>query len=144
MIYQEAVDEIFGRFADAWEDTGFTVIYPDRPLTPSQSALIAGTSTDGLQPWARLTIRAADRERNTIGQLMYTTSGVLIVEIYTPTGDGHRQAYTLGKIVQDAFELHNVSSYRVWYREVEMSEAGSEGVWSRLNVTVFWEAQELK
>lgn len=145
MTHQEIVDELLTRFADAWEDTGFFAVYPDRPLTTAQSNFIAGTNSTALAPWARLTLRTADRERVTIGQRMYNTSGVLMIEIYTPTGDGHRQAYALAKIVQDAFETDNVSSNHVWIRDVEgPSEQGSEGLWSKVNITVFWEAEELK
>jgi hypothetical protein len=147
LTQQQIVDEILQRFANVWDDTGHTVIYPDRALTKEQTDLIAGTGGVELAPWARLTLRTASRNQRTLGGpggRIYTTDGILFVEIYTPTGDGHQQAYELATIVRDAYEIVNDSSYHVWYRSINISEQGSEGLWSRLNITVEWEAQELK
>ncbi len=50
--YSQARDEILGTFWDAWEPTGHTVIWPDKP----------GDKPSGAEPFARVTIRHATGE----------------------------------------------------------------------------------
>lgn len=147
MTQQDAVNEILERFATAWAVTNFQVIYPDVALTPLQVALIDGKDESILEPWARITIRTASRSQGAFGSggdaRRWDEVGVLLVEIYTPTGSGFQQARTLGKIVQDAFE--GVSTPNgVWFSEGSFSPNGSEGVWSRITYSVKWEFHEYR
>ena len=68
--------------------------------------------------------------------------GIAFVEVFTPTGDGLTTAYTLAETVRNAFEGINSSS--IFYRNIEIQENGSEGMWSRLNVLIPWQAEERK
>ncbi len=138
---QEAVDEILARFNTVWGPTTYPVVWPDVPITSDLQKMIDGADGVDLSPYARVTVRSNTRKQKTLGQStrLYTSAGVLFIEIFTPTGDGMVAAYDLAEDLREAFETPNLSSYHVWYREVRLAENGSEGLWSRLTLTAEWE-----
>ncbi len=139
---QEAVDEILARFNSVWSLTGFQVVWPDVPITSDLQKMIDGSDGIELAPYARVTIRSNTRKQKTMGQgtKLYTSNGVVFIEVFVPTGDGLVQAYALAEDIREAFEVPNLSSYHVWYRDgARIAENGSEGLWSRLTVTAEWE-----
>lgn len=147
LTQQQAVDEILNRFNTVWSTTGWKVAWPDVPLDPVLQKMIAGDDGVELEPWARITVRTNLRNQRTFGSFgnrIYTTQGVLFVEIFTPTGSGMTESYALAELVRDAFEQPAENRLGVWHRECRISENGSEGLWSRLTVTAEWECEQLK
>lgn len=148
MSHLTTVSSILKRFTDAWTPTGFPIAYTDVPISNDLAAMIQGESGAlPLEPWARATVRTAERKQGSFGSggdsRRWDEFGVAIFEIYSPTGQGLKQAYQLAEIIQNAFE--GVSELNgIWYRSTFVSEAGSEGVFSRLNVTTTWESQEYR
>lgn len=147
MNKQEIVDEICERAYNAWQPTGYQMIFPDVALTPFQTALIDGKDDNELEPWARVTIRTANREQTAFGAgndaRKFSETGVVMIEIYTPTGTGLKQAYQLGEIIKAAYEGISTPN-SLWYRSCSVTEGGAEGVWSRLIFTATWENNEYK
>lgn len=144
---QQAVDEILDRFLSVWGPTSFPVVWQDVPITPSLQQMIDGADGVPLSPYARVTIRSNRREQTTIGQQgnrKFEGMGILFVEIFTPTGDGFVSARALADMVTSAFETPNLSSYHTWYGSVQANENGSEGLWSRITVTVPWTYEQVK
>lgn len=148
MTPQEAVNEILERFNDLWTPTTYPIVWQDVAITPALQKMIDGADGVPLTPYARVTVRSNFRRQETLGQegnRRFRGFGVLFVEIFTPTGDGYKAARELEAIVRNAYETPSLSSYRVWYvPNVQSREAGSEGLWSRINVTVEWEYEETK
>ncbi len=143
---QQSVDEILGRFLTAWTTFGHPVVWQDVPITSALQKMIDGADGVVLTPYARVTVRSNQRKQLTMGQntRKFMGNGVLFVEIFTPTGDGLVKARVLATAVRDAFETPNISSYHTWYGQCRTQENGSEGLWSRVTVTVEWEYEEIK
>lgn len=149
LTQQQTVDEILTRFKSIWDTTAYpnNVAWPDVPIAPALQQMIAGTEGVELEPWVRITVRSNQRRQRAFGSTesrLYTTNGVLFVEVFTPTGDGNTQAYELAELVRDGFETPNVSNYHVWFREARLAENGGEGLWSRITVTIEWESEQRK
>lgn len=154
MTQQEIVNEILDRFLAVWTTIGpgtYPVAWPDKPLLPAEKAMIDGVDASGtgvaLTPWARVTIRTNLRKQRTLGGVgsrIYTTQGILFVEVFTPTGDGNVTSYQIAESIRDEFERPNVASNHVWFRESRLTENGVEGLWSRTTVTSEWEAEQVK
>lgn len=149
MSHLTTVSSILSRFTTAWATTGFPIAYTDVPISDELAAMIQGESGGlPLQPWARATIRTANRKQKSFGAgtgdaRMFEESGVAFFEVYCPTGQGLKQSYQLCEIVKNAFE--GVSELNgVWYRDPYISEAGTEGVFSHTNVIVEWVSQEFR
>lgn len=144
---QQAVDEMLTLFQTAWDTTGHQVIYPDVPLSEYQQKLIDGADGVDIEPWARITVRHGRRRQRTFGHSansrLYDSMGVVFIEVYTPMGTGLTQAYTLAELVRNAFEGISTPN-GVWFRDVQIRESGSEGLWSSLQVTAEFEYQERK
>jgi hypothetical protein len=148
MTPQEAVDEILERFNDIWTPTTFPVVWQDVATTPALQKMIDGADGVPLTPYARVTVRSNFRRQESYGQIgnrKFRGFGILFVEIFTPTGDGMKQARELEAIVRNAYEDVDLSTFHVRYKpNVQSREQGSEGLWSRLNVTVEWEYEDRK
>jgi hypothetical protein len=134
-----AVDEMLTLFKDVWDDTGHEVMYADVPLTQAQLTLIES----GNAPWARVSVKHNLRSQKTIGARLFDNLGIVIVEVYTPKGDGLTTARSLGTLVRNAFE--GVSTPNgVWFRNTRVNEIGPDGHWSRVNVITEFEYDEVR
>jgi hypothetical protein len=151
LTLQETYDEILSRFKAVWDTVPggpFEVAWPDVPLSAALQQYITGEleSTTPIQTWARVTIRANQRDQKTLGgpgNRLYTRNGILFVEIFTPTGDGTVAATELAELVEDAFESI-AFNYSVWYPKTKIQPNGIEGLWSRTTVTIQWESEQIK
>jgi hypothetical protein len=145
---QESVDEILERFSSVWTNTGFPVVWQDVPITSDLQKMIDGADGVVITPYARITVRSNRRRQVTLGNQgsrKFEGNGVIFIEIFTPTGDGLVTTRALAKLVSDAYETPNISSYHTWYTgDVQVRENGSEGLWSRITVTVEWTYEERK
>lgn len=120
------------------------VVFEDVPLTPTQQAIIEGTSTP-VKPWARLNVKDNLRSQETlggVGQRRFDNAGIVIVELYTPSGDGKKLADSLGTLVRNAYENINIGS--LWFRNARTVPVGPDGAWYHSNVIAEFEWQEVK
>jgi hypothetical protein len=89
--------EIFELLTAAWQPTGLTLIYPNMPGNPPQTA----------SAWARVTIRPlAGRQvslTNQHHQQRWESRGQVDVQIMSPGGSGSAQPAALVQVVLGAF-----------------------------------------
>jgi hypothetical protein len=136
MTFEEAVDDIQAMLTTAWSATGHMIFYES----------VREQREDDNTAWAASVIRHAGGSQRTIGGLGYrqfARTGVLIVQIFTPIGNGLQESYQLAKVVTDAFEGKS-SPLGVWFRKVAIREVGKDGMFQQLNVTVEFEYNEVK
>jgi hypothetical protein len=135
--FTEARDDILTLFKTAWDTTGYTVVYDDLP----------GDIPDTSTPWARVTVRHQTGRQQTlvndVGQRKFLREGVIIIQIFIPSGEGLSLIDSLAKIVADAFEGKSTTS-GVWFRNVRLNEIGADGNWFNANVLIDFEYNELK
>jgi hypothetical protein len=142
LTMQQAVDAMLTLFEAAWDTTGHEAIYVDVPLTTAQEAVIK----TGNAPWARVTVKHNVRTQQTLGSQgnrLFDNIGLIIVEVYTPKGDGLTTARSLSTIARDAFE--GVSTPNgVWFRNTRVNEIGPEGHWYHTNVIAEFSYDEIR
>lgn len=151
LTLQETYDEVLGKFKEVWDTVPggpYLTAWPDVPLDPLLQQYITGEleATTPIQTWARVSIRANDRDQKTLGgpgNRLYRRNGILFVEIFTPTGDGTVLGTELAEMVEDAYEDVAFRSF-VWYPKTKIMPNGVEGLWSRNTVTIQWESEQRK
>lgn len=125
-------------FKTAWDATGFPALYENVPGEPPK------TQT----PWARIVLRHSGGGQGSLsgalGQQRWDRNGVLIVQVFVPNGEGLSQAYSLAKIVLDAYEGVSSPLRGVWFRNARINEVGSDGEWFQVNVLVDFVYEEIK
>jgi hypothetical protein len=137
LTYQQARDEIFEVFKQAWDTTGYEVHYEDVRKQRSKDE----------EPWAVVTLKHAAGFQSTlsgsVGNKTFTRLGFVTIQIFTPNGKGLQEAYDLAKVVSDAFEGVSTSG-GVWFRNVRLNEIGRDGEFFQLNVVVEFRYDEIK
>ena len=135
----EARDEMLGLVRDAaagldvyvvWENTAF-----ERP------------EDDPVTPWIRAGVQHATRQQSSLagstGVRIYTSTGILTVEVNTPPNDGYELADELAETFRNAFEGVSTSN-GVWFRNVRTSEVGLVGGWWRTDVLADFTYDEVR
>lgn len=133
--YQDAIRQILSVIDAAWAPTGHVINYPGKT-----EAVPSGSS-----PWARVTVRHTKSEQRSIpraGQI-YTGNGILIVQVFTPLGDGISSTLkaNLVKIVQNALRGQDTPG-GLFFMEVTPEEVGQSGHWYQTNVSARWQYDE--
>jgi hypothetical protein len=123
MTRDEAYDMIMGHVAAALPP-GIPALWPDTP-----QSIPAGAQ------WVRPVIRHATGGQASLGNAMgarrFNHGGVLIVQLFTPVGDGMTDANTLAQAFLTYFEA--VRSSQVWYRNIRAMEIGKDGAAEQVN-----------
>lgn len=127
--FEVAMDEILGVFKTAWDTTGFVALYEN----------IAEAIPTTQVSWARATLRNSTGRQATLSGAnaaqRYRREGFLTVQIFIPIGEGLPQAYSLSKVVTDAFQGTTTAS-EVWFRNIRVNEIGPDGEWFQTNVII--------
>lgn len=79
----------------------YPVSFPGVPFTPPNNA-----------PWLQVVVRFGDNDYATIAAPssgMNRQSGVLVVNVFTPQGQGSAANYTIAERVKDLFDRQNLS-----------------------------------
>lgn len=127
MTPDQARDEMFAVFKAAWDTTALAVTYTDVP----------GSVPQAEEGWARLVLRHATGNQRGFGATnvrKYTQTGVLVVQVFAPIGDGSTKAYELAQLVLAAYRQARGGS--VWYRDTYIKEIGCEGAFEQINVLI--------
>jgi hypothetical protein len=141
----QARDQMLALFKAAW-DAG----------PPSQGVLVLYDGVEGEKPsstsvpWARVAVRhnPVQPGQVTLGQAdgrrRFTRTGLVFVQLFTPTGDGLSLADSLATIARSAFEGVATTPGNVIFRAVSVSEVGpEEGGWYQTNVTALFEYDQI-
>lgn len=136
----QAQDEGLKAFRDAWEaappSQGVPLLYEDVAGAPPTSG-----------PWARVAFRnSTGRQHSLAGELgtrMFQHAGIVLVQIFTPTGDGRVLADQLAQISKNAFEGRATAS-DVRFRNTRILHVGQEGAWYQTNVLADFEYEEVR
>lgn len=139
---QAAYNDTMDRVLAKWTPTTHPIIFPNVPLTTAAQACI----DTGTEAWARVSYKPNLRNQTSLassGNAKYTAEGIVVVEVYTPTGDGGLLDRTLTALVETAFE--GVSTPNgVWYRNTHTEPVGPDGVWWHSNVYAMWSYDEVR
>lgn len=103
---------------------------------------------DGPQvAWARGGVRHFLRRQATLsgstGTRLYTSTGLLLVSLFTPTGKGLGEADRLAVLFRNAVEGVSTSG-GVWFRNARTTEMGLDGSWWRTDVSADFEYDEIR
>lgn len=124
---RQARDIMLKVVKDAWDTTGYPMVYTDVPdtVTPSNSV------------WARVTIRHGTGNQASLtgcinGVKRWKNEGIIFVQVFAPVGDGSSLAYDAAQIVLNAFR--DSTETEVWFRKSRINEIGNSGAFEQINV----------
>lgn len=138
--FVEARDEILTLFRTAWIAQAPPVppvIYGDIESDPPKD----GTA------WATAKVLHSISNQATLGESgnrRFRRHGLVVINIYTPAGDGLVAADAMSKVALDAFEGKTSASGSIWFKNVHMSEGGQDGNWHNSQVMAEFEYDEVK
>ncbi len=137
-----ARDEILLHFRTAWDlGTSTRLLYDDKHRDLPENA-----------NFARINIKHNLTEQVTVGGRVdqggggqrFRRHGVIIVQIFTVSGDGLTVSDVLVQLAIDAFEGERTASDRVEFRNVRANEIGQNGPWFQTNVVAEFVYDRLK
>lgn len=141
----EARDAMIRRFIEVWTadpvSQDILVALPDKEFTPPTSTKtpygrVIITHNPGVGGESGLTGGTGTRR--------YLRTGVILVELFTPKGDGLALADQLVAIVARCFEGVDLVPSGVWFRGVRHTEVESDGAWAQTNVLATFEYDEVR
>ena len=136
--FDQANIDILTIFKTAWDATGFKALYEN----------VAGEPPTTPSPWARIVLRHTGGNQGSLsgalGTQRWDRNGVLIVQVFVPNGEGLSQAYSLAKIVLDAYEGVSSPLRGVWFRNARINEVGPDGEWFQVNILIDFQYDEIK
>lgn len=128
-----AVDEMMGLVASALP-VNCIAVYPN---TPSEIP----TATD----WIRPTVRHSDGGQISLagenGARRFIRKGVLVIQCFSPVGDGNKGIDTL--VDNFVTKLEAVRNSQVWYRNIRAIEVGKDGSSMQVNVMADFEYENV-
>lgn len=120
-----------GRFTAQWTGTPLAhVVFDNIAYVPVQ-----GT------PYVRLSIRPGNSERITIGSREHRTVGLIVVQIFTPLGQGTSDARVLAEQAAAIFRDQEFGG--VLCRSASIQNVGQSTDWNQFNVTVPYQRDEV-
>ena len=129
---EQARDEITALFRAAWLADSVSSPYPisyDDKSDPRVSSIA---------PWARITVRHSFGQQHTLGgsgERVFTRTGVAIIQVFVPFGQGLLLQDRLASVARRAFEGKSTIPGNIWFTNVSVAEIGSSGAYSQVNVT---------
>ncbi len=139
----EARDEILSYFTTAWNTLGTPplLLYGDKHKDLPDNA-----------PYARITVEHVTMGQRTLGGKISTggggsrfnRTGLVTVQIFSPSGDGLTSQDTLVDFALDTLEGEETGSDRVEFRDVRANEVGEDGPWHHTNVVAEFRYDRVK
>lgn len=135
---QQAVDTIFGAFSTAWSvNPTYPVVWPGK--TPATEPMQQNN------PWCFAKVTHGNGKVISLagndGTKIWKQNGSFSCEIYIPSGRGTQDAYTLARLVQQAFIGKEIDGVR--FRGIAIKESGIHGNWFLIYVIVDFEYDEI-
>ncbi|HET6417983.1 MAG TPA: phage tail terminator-like protein [Polyangiales bacterium] len=139
----EARDAVMDAIRDAWLADALTMGIALQWDNVKADPL--GEDDDGNPlPWARVSVRHIFSGQETIagpGSRKHQTEGVVTVQVFTPSGDGHSLADQIVEVLKPA--LRNVAIGNLWFYNVRVNELGTDGAWFVQNFLANFRYSEL-
>lgn len=138
----QARDEILGQFKAAWD----LATPPVPPVVYDDSIPTAPGTGNPAPAWARCKLRHFGGGQRAITDKAvkhYERSGVLFIQIFTPSNGGQVLADTLAVIARNAFEGKRTAS-GVWFPSAIIRDGVTDGSWLRTNVNISFQYDEFK
>lgn len=136
MTFEQATDYILSVFKTAWDTTGNPAVYDD----------VGGKPPSTKTTWARATVQHATGGQaalsGEVGTKKFGRTGAVIVQIFSPQGDGKNAGLVAAQVVVNAFQDSRHSN--IWFRNVRMNEVGSSGAFSQLNVLATFNYEDMR
>jgi hypothetical protein len=114
------------------------VIWDDTEKSPPKDVKVT---------WLRALVKHATGSPASLGgsdaKRKYKRTGDLIVQLFTPVGDGRSTADALVTIIMKAYEKGSTPN-GVWFRNVRFKEIGLSDGWTQTNIYADFEYDELR
>ncbi len=129
-----ARDAVLGTVNTAWLASGTTSSIAIQFDNVAADLVLEDDDGNAL-PWARATTRTISSIQETLGGVgsrKHITEGILTVQLFTPSGDGHALEDLIVEVLKVA--LRNVRVGDLWFRDVVPKEIGTDGPWFNTNL----------
>lgn len=135
MSYAADAATIRQRFESQWPGAGFSPViahtFGDVSYTPPN-----------LTAWVRLSVLSGEQRQVEMGRKRrFRRTGLVVVDIFVPAGDGDGQAKELGDAVVDIFQGRTVNG--VVLRGTSVERVGVEGGWLQYSASTLYQADSL-
>lgn len=124
MTPQEGKDAILTVFSTCWNALGYPAVYSDLESKPPTSETV----------WARATIRHRSGDQASLsdsnGQRIWDNDGGVVIQIFSPVGDGLKSGYAAVNNVVNAYRTAKLAE--VWFRNPRFREAGNDGAFDMI------------
>jgi len=139
---RDAITEILGLFRTAWLGAG-----QSDARVKYDNVGKASVPPSGNVPWARVVLRHTTAKQASLsgpsGTRRFERNGILVIQIFVPSGKGLAEAVDIPKIVQDAYEGKTTAG-GAWFKDVTINEVGPDGAFYQTNIIVLFEYDEIK
>lgn len=137
----QARDDMLSTLRTAWQadvsSKDLPVDWPDVPFTPPESGA-----------WARVALRYTGGGQATLanheGVRRYENLGTVIVQVFTPAGEGQVLSDYLANVIKDAYRGVRTTNGVVFRNVRGPFEVGTEGSWYQVNVMADFEYDEVR
>jgi hypothetical protein len=147
-----ARDEILARLKTALDAStfqGITVVYDDAvqdqpkgEVTPPPEPVPPG------KPWLRAGVRHSAGVQASLGTVngkrRQEMSGLVFIQVFTPSGDGQKGMDDLVEVILDAYRTGGATPSGVQFRSARFAEIGKSGVWHQTNCLADFEYDQIK
>ena len=125
MGYESLFNTIRKKFEDEVKDVqGYHVQYDDQE----------GFNKPDFAKWMRVSIRPSETNQATLGeQKKFRRRGVMIIQIFTPSGEGDESALEVADVIDTAFK--SVTADGVTYQTPYIEVVGRNDNYWQINVT---------
>ena len=144
--YQQAIDEIFQVFNDAW-NLGSAAIVGYIPETRWQGVEIPSKANYS-KYWVRVSQQTIGEPQTTLrnaddGQ-RYTPYGLCMIQLYCPRSDSEnmQKGRSLAALARNAYRGQSTPS-QVWFRNARIVEVEPDEKWTKFNILVEYEYDEI-
>jgi hypothetical protein len=138
MKYEDAIDVMFGLIKD-WADAQSPVPPIRWPNEPTQAP-----DTEVL--WIRVSIKPGPANQATLGDATgiraFDRTGLLIVDVLDPIGQGLTTVYTVASSVANIFENSRMGA--LWFRNTRLKELPADGAFKIVKILTEFEYSEYK
>lgn len=138
---QDARDDILTLFKTAWDAQA-------APVPPVAYPNVTFDRPPDNSPWARVSVKHNTGAQATVGgspgNRRFRRFGMVVVELFTPTGQGLTASDKYAKVAYDAFEGKSASPGGAFFYNVRVNEVGEDGAWFHTNVIAEFQWDEVK
>lgn len=135
LTMQEAKDSMFEVYNTVAIANNLKTLWPDLPNAPPKEET----------PWARIMLRHQNGDQASlsgdIGQRCWVMNGLLIVQLFTPFGEGVVDSYDLAQQLLGAYRGVNSA---VWYTNPRVREVGRDGAFAQTNFFVDFQYRQIQ